>query len=51
MARSPFTITLNSRLRGAEMRSKPDIRGNRADYDEWAAAGATGWSYDFQSGK
>jgi choline dehydrogenase len=22
------------------------IRGNRADYDEWAAAGATGWSYD-----
>ena len=22
------------------------IRGNRADYDEWAASGATGWSYD-----
>ncbi|MER5435893.1 FAD-dependent oxidoreductase [Streptomyces sp. NPDC002588] len=22
------------------------IRGNRADYDGWAAAGATGWSYD-----
>jgi choline dehydrogenase len=22
------------------------IRGNRADYDEWAAQGATGWSYD-----
>jgi len=22
------------------------IRGNRADYDEWAAAGATGWSYE-----
>src|SRR4029453_12350899 len=22
------------------------IRGNRADYDEWAAGGATGWSYD-----
>jgi choline dehydrogenase-like flavoprotein len=22
------------------------IRGNRADYDEWAAEGATGWSYD-----
>jgi choline dehydrogenase len=22
------------------------IRGNRADYDEWAALGATGWSYD-----
>ncbi|MFG2222609.1 GMC family oxidoreductase [Streptomyces sp. NPDC048644] len=21
------------------------IRGNRADYDSWAAAGATGWSY------
>src|SRR4051795_11568418 len=22
------------------------IRGNRADYDEWAAQGATGWGYD-----
>jgi choline dehydrogenase len=22
------------------------IRGNRADYDEWAADGATGWAYD-----
>jgi choline dehydrogenase-like flavoprotein len=22
------------------------IPGNRADYDEWAAEGATGWSYD-----
>jgi choline dehydrogenase-like flavoprotein len=22
------------------------LRGNRADYDEWAAGGATGWSYD-----
>jgi choline dehydrogenase len=22
------------------------MRGNRADYDEWAAGGATGWSYD-----
>jgi choline dehydrogenase-like flavoprotein len=22
------------------------IRGNRADYDEWAAAGATGWTYE-----
>lgn len=22
------------------------IRGNRADYDEWAANGATGWAYD-----
>lgn len=22
------------------------IRGTRADYDRWAAAGATGWSYD-----
>jgi choline dehydrogenase-like flavoprotein len=22
------------------------VRGNRADYDEWAAAGAEGWSYD-----
>lgn len=22
------------------------IRGNRADYDEWAANGATGWGYD-----
>jgi choline dehydrogenase len=22
------------------------IRGSRADYDEWAAEGATGWSYD-----
>lgn len=22
------------------------IRGNRADYDEWAADGASGWSYD-----
>jgi choline dehydrogenase len=22
------------------------IRGNRADYDEWAAAGCTGWAYD-----
>jgi choline dehydrogenase len=22
------------------------IRGNRADYDEWAAMGAEGWSYD-----
>ncbi|MGN9795735.1 GMC family oxidoreductase [Streptomyces sp. OZ13] len=22
------------------------IRGNRIDYDSWAAAGATGWSYD-----
>jgi choline dehydrogenase len=22
------------------------IRGNRVDYDSWAAAGATGWSYD-----
>lgn len=22
------------------------LRGNRADYDGWAAAGATGWSYD-----
>jgi len=22
------------------------IRGNRADYDEWAAAGADGWGYD-----
>jgi choline dehydrogenase-like flavoprotein len=22
------------------------IRGNRADYDEWAADGATGWSYE-----
>jgi choline dehydrogenase-like flavoprotein len=22
------------------------IRGNRADYDEWAALGATGWGYD-----
>lgn len=22
------------------------IRGNRADYDEWAAGGATGWGYD-----
>ena len=22
------------------------IRGNRADYDEWAADGAEGWSYD-----
>lgn len=22
------------------------IRGNRADYDGWAASGATGWSYD-----
>jgi choline dehydrogenase len=22
------------------------IRGNRVDYDTWAAAGATGWSYD-----
>jgi len=22
------------------------MRGNRADYDEWAAEGATGWSYD-----
>jgi choline dehydrogenase len=22
------------------------LRGNRADYDEWAAAGAEGWSYD-----
>jgi choline dehydrogenase-like flavoprotein len=22
------------------------IRGNRADYDEWAAQGCTGWGYD-----
>ena len=22
------------------------IRGNRHDYDAWAKAGATGWSYD-----
>jgi len=22
------------------------IRGNRADYDEWASGGATGWEYD-----
>src|SRR5215469_14154348 len=22
------------------------MRGNRADYDQWAAEGATGWSYD-----
>jgi choline dehydrogenase-like flavoprotein len=22
------------------------VRGNRADYDEWAAGGAAGWSYD-----
>ena len=22
------------------------VRGNRADYDGWAAGGATGWSYD-----
>ena len=22
------------------------IRGNRADYDEWAAIGAEGWGYD-----
>ena len=22
------------------------VRGHRADYDEWAAGGATGWSYD-----
>jgi choline dehydrogenase-like flavoprotein len=22
------------------------VRGNRADYDEWAADGATGWAYD-----
>ncbi len=22
------------------------LRGNRADYDEWAAGGADGWSYD-----
>ncbi len=22
------------------------VRGNRADYDEWAAGGADGWSYD-----
>lgn len=22
------------------------IRGNRADYDDWAAQGCTGWSYD-----
>jgi choline dehydrogenase len=22
------------------------VRGNRADYDEWAAGGAEGWSYD-----
>jgi choline dehydrogenase len=22
------------------------LRGNRADYDEWAAAGCTGWSYE-----
>ena len=22
------------------------VRGNRADYDEWAAAGADGWSYE-----
>ncbi|MGE0219060.1 GMC family oxidoreductase [Mycolicibacterium sp.] len=22
------------------------VRGNRVDYDEWAAAGAQGWSYD-----
>jgi choline dehydrogenase len=22
------------------------IRGNRADYDDWAAGGATGWSYE-----
>ena len=22
------------------------IRGNRADYDDWAAAGATGWGYN-----
>ncbi|WP_370246460.1 GMC family oxidoreductase [Nocardioides sp.] len=22
------------------------IRGNRVDYDDWAAGGATGWSYD-----
>jgi choline dehydrogenase len=22
------------------------LRGNRADYDEWAAGGAAGWSYD-----
>ncbi len=22
------------------------IRGNRADYDEWAAMGAEGWGYD-----
>src|SRR5438309_12050177 len=22
------------------------VRGNRADYDDWAAQGATGWGYD-----
>ena len=22
------------------------LRGNRLDYDDWAANGATGWSYD-----
>ena len=22
------------------------LRGNRLDYDDWAAGGATGWSYD-----
>ena len=22
------------------------LRGNRADFDEWAANGADGWSYD-----
>ena len=22
------------------------LRGNRADYDEWAASGCDGWSYD-----
>jgi len=36
---------------GGSINATVFVRGNRADYDQWAALGATGWDYDSVLGR